>query len=98
MDVHECIQTRRSLRKYETEAIDEQKLLRVLEAVRWAPSWVNFQPWEVVVVDDPQVKAALQDCVTEGNPGRKSIPAVILYFQLLLLHNPLLKLGSTVYR
>ena len=73
MDVHDCIQTRRSLRKYETETIDEQKLQRVLEAVRWAPSWVNFQPWEVVVVDDPQVKAALQDCVPEGNPGRKSI-------------------------
>ena len=49
MDVHECIKTRRSMRKYRDDPIGEEKLTKVLEAVQWAPSWVNLQPWEVVM-------------------------------------------------
>jgi nitroreductase len=73
MDIHKCIRTRRSIRKYTGEAVPREKLQRVLEAVQWAPSWVNFQVWEVVVVDDPAVKARLQECVSETNPGRKAL-------------------------
>ncbi len=73
MDVHDCIRTRRSIRKYADAGIPPEKLQKVLEAIQWAPSWVNFQVWEVVVVDDPRLKAALQECVTEKNPGRKSV-------------------------
>ncbi|MFN2223632.1 MAG: nitroreductase family protein, partial [Candidatus Promineifilaceae bacterium] len=58
--VHQCIRTRRSMRKYEDRPVPAEKLQRVLEAIQWAPSWVNFQPWEVVVVDDPGLKAELQ--------------------------------------
>jgi len=75
VDVHECIRERRSVRKYESDPVPEEALTRVLEAVQWAPSWVNFQPWEVVIVDDPEVKERLQGCVPEGNPGRKAVTA-----------------------
>ena len=75
MDLHECIKTRRSMRKYEDDPIAKDKLTRILEAVRWAPSWVNLQPWEIIIVDDAKVKAALAECVPESNPGRKSILA-----------------------
>ncbi len=73
MDVHECIRTRRSLRKYRPDPVPPEKLQRVLEAVRWAPSWVNLQPWEVVIVDDAEQKLRLQACVPESNPGRKAV-------------------------
>lgn len=73
MDVHECIRRRRSVRKYTAAPVSEEKLQRVLEAVQWAPSWVNCQPWEVIVVDDQAVKERLQGCVPEGNPGRKAV-------------------------
>jgi len=73
MDVHECIRTRRSLRKYKYDQVTRDKLYKVLEAVQWSPSWVNTQVWEVVVVDDPKVKNALQACVPQNNPGRKSV-------------------------
>ena len=78
MDVHECIRTRRSMRKYRDDAVDEAKLQRVLEAVQWAPSWVNVQPWEVVIVDDDETKQRLQQCVPEANPGRKAVTAAPL--------------------
>lgn len=73
MEVNECIRTRRSMRKYLEDKVPPEKLKRVLEAVQWAPSWVNLQVWEVVVVDDPEVKEKLQQCVPEANPGRKSV-------------------------
>lgn len=71
--IHQCIRTRRSMRTYEERPVPAEKLQRVLEAIQWAPSWVNFQPWEVVVVDDPGLKAELQTCVAETNPGRKAV-------------------------
>lgn len=73
MDIHQCIRTRRSMRKYTDQPVPREKLQRVLEAVQWAPSWVNFQVWEVVVVEDPEIKARLQQCVDEKNPGRKAV-------------------------
>ena len=73
MNVHECILTRRSIRKYTDEPVPAEKLVRVLAAIQWAPSWVNFQPWEVIVIDDPQIKEALQQCVPDNNPGRKAV-------------------------
>lgn len=73
MDVHECIRTRRSVRKYEDRPVPEPALAKVLDAVRWAPSWVNFQPWEIIRVRDPEIRARLQQCVPESNPGRKAV-------------------------
>ncbi len=73
MDVHECIKQRRSIRKYEDKPVPAQALTRILEAVQWSPSWVNLQVWEVIVVDDPEIKAALQEAVPEANPGRKAV-------------------------
>jgi nitroreductase len=75
MNTQELIQSRRSVRKYTDEPVSEDQLQQVLDAVRWAPSWVNFQPWEVVVVDDPEVKQRLQQCVLAANPGRKAVVA-----------------------
>ena len=73
MDIHECIRHRRSMRKYEPDPIPEEKLQKVLEAVQWSPSWENKQVWEIIVVDDPDTKAALQECVPTINPGRKAV-------------------------
>jgi len=73
MEVHECVRNRRSIRKYKDDPVPAESLVKVLQAIQWAPSWVNFQPWEVVVVEDPEVKQKLQECVPEGNPGRKAV-------------------------
>jgi nitroreductase len=45
-----------------------------MEAVRWAPSWANTQCWEVVQVQDPEVKRALQSTLPpKGNPAFKAV-------------------------
>ena len=52
MKVFEAIKQRRSIRKYKSEIIPEEKLRNVLEAGRLAPSARNIQEWRFVVVRD----------------------------------------------
>ena len=52
MDVKEAIEKRNSIRKYENKPVQEEKLLRVLEAARLAPSGRNCQDWKFIVVRD----------------------------------------------
>ena len=53
--------SRRSVRHYRPDPVRPDLLDQVLEAGRWAPSAVNSQPWEFIVVTDPEVKQALYD-------------------------------------
>jgi nitroreductase len=43
---------RYSVRGYLDKAVEEDKLMQVLEAGRIAPSAANFQPWHVIAVRD----------------------------------------------
>jgi len=56
MDIYETISTRKSVRAYEERPVEEEKLRRVLEAVRMAPSARNEQEWRFVVIRDPVVR------------------------------------------
>jgi nitroreductase len=59
MDVIETIRVRRSIRKYKSETIPDDKLTLILEAARLAPSASNRQPWRFVVVEAQDRKEAL---------------------------------------
>ena len=61
MDLFEAIKTRRSVRKFVDKPVEEEKLAAVLEAVRMAPSWANYQCWRMVVVKDKAVKEQLSE-------------------------------------
>jgi nitroreductase len=52
MEVSEAIQRRKSVRAYTKTLVPEEKLGRILEAARLAPSAENIQPWYFVVVTD----------------------------------------------
>lgn len=59
MEVFEAIKTRRSIRKYKEVPVPKEKLLKVLEAARIAPSAGNRQEWKFVVVTDKETKSKL---------------------------------------
>ena len=42
-----------SLRDYQNKPVEKEKIEKVLEAARLAPSAVNFQPWVFLVVQTP---------------------------------------------
>jgi nitroreductase len=54
LEVFEAIQKRKSIRSYESAPVPSEKLNKVLEAARLAPSAGNIQPWRFIVVLDPQ--------------------------------------------
>lgn len=59
MNVFEAIKSRRSIRSYSDRKIEEDKLKKVLEAGRLAPSAGNMQEWKFVVVQDQDLKEKL---------------------------------------
>jgi len=56
MDVLETIEKRRSVRVYEDKPIPEEKLRKILEAARLAPSARNCQDYQLVVVKNEKMR------------------------------------------
>jgi nitroreductase len=44
----------------------DQRLMQVLEATRWAPSWMNRQPWRFVLLDREILVYKIKDLDREG--------------------------------
>lgn len=72
MEVLQAIKTRMSVRDYKVDEIPEDKLAKVLEAARLAPSASNRQSWKFVVVRNETKRKELaraangQDFVAEA--------------------------------
>jgi len=60
MEFQELVRRRRSIRAYRPDPVEEEKLRRVLEAGRLAPSAANRQPWHFIVVRDPEKRGMLR--------------------------------------
>ena len=78
MDVSEAILKRRSIRRWKPAPVEKEKIERVLEAGRRAPSWGNTQPWRFIVVQDKTRIAELASAAAAGQPQVSSAPVVIV--------------------
>ena len=47
----------RAVKDYTPEPVPDETIAAILEVGRWSASGANRQPWEVIVVRDPAVKA-----------------------------------------
>lgn len=56
MELYEGLLTRRSIRRYKKDPVPPGLLEKILEAGRWAPSASNSQPWEFIVITEPELK------------------------------------------
>lgn len=56
------VKKRGSVRSYTSREIEKSKLDYILECARFAPSAVNFQPWQFIVVQSEVQKQNLQKC------------------------------------
>jgi nitroreductase len=64
--VIETIKRRRSHRIYSDKPIGKEILLEIVDCARLAPSAVNIQPWEFVVVTDKTMLKKISDIATYG--------------------------------
>jgi len=72
LDLFEAIRGRRSVRAFTKEDVPDDVVEKLIDAARWAPSAGNIQPWEFVVVRNPETKRRLaaaalyQDFIAEA--------------------------------
>ncbi|MBC7075391.1 MAG: nitroreductase family protein [Syntrophomonadaceae bacterium] len=50
MDFYDVIYSRRAIRKYKPDEVSRETLMKILDAANWAPSGMNLQQWEFIVV------------------------------------------------
>jgi len=59
MEFFDIINKRYSMRGFEDKPVEQEKLDKVLEAARLAPTGVNFQPFKIIVIDTEKNKEEL---------------------------------------
>ncbi len=55
----ECLETRRSVRKYQSTQVEEEKLQAILKAATYAPTGMGKQSPVIVVVQNPELREKL---------------------------------------
>jgi nitroreductase len=74
MEVSDAILKRTSIRSWKPMPVEREKIEKVLEAGRRAPSWGNTQPWRFIVVQD---KAKIR-AIAKAAGGQPHINAPVL--------------------
>ena len=69
--------TRRSIREYDSCPVEQEKLERILRAGMQAPSAMNRQPWEFLVVKNPEMIQKIAALTPYGKPAARA-PMVLV--------------------
>ena len=64
MEFYEVLKTRRSIRSYKPDAVSDQQLQKLAEAVNLAPTACNKQPFKLLLVRDPAMRKTI--CAKDG--------------------------------
>lgn len=66
MDALTCIETRRSIRKYQEKPIPHEVMEEIIKEASFAPSWKNSQVVRYVVVENPELKSKIANDAVLG--------------------------------
>lgn len=59
MNVIDAVKKRKSIRGYESKAVEDDKIKKILESARIAPSARNLQEWRFIIVRDQDTRKKL---------------------------------------
>ena len=79
MEFFEVVEKRKSVRSYLSKPVPEEWIRRIVDAGRQAPSGNNVQPWEFIVVRDPEMRNTLASICSAGR-FIKDAPVCIVVF------------------
>ncbi|MFQ5966943.1 MAG: nitroreductase family protein [Acidimicrobiia bacterium] len=68
----------RAVRAFTNSPVDAEDLLRILEAGRWTGSSRNSQPWDLIVVSDPEIRRSLSRCGRFTGPITAAPSCIVL--------------------
>ena len=78
MSFFELIQQRRSVRKYQSKPVEQEKVALIIEAVLRAPSSRSLNPWEFIVVDNQDTIKKLAAAKEHGSSFLAGAPLAIV--------------------
>ncbi len=59
MDVMDAIKKRRSVRKFLDKPVEDEKVMRLIEAANWCPTASNMQAYRFIIISDQKLKEEL---------------------------------------
>ncbi len=98
MKFFDLAQLRQSTRRYSSMPVEREKIDRIIESCRIAPSACNSQPWKFIVIDNPDLKKQISDSsygsVLRFNRFAKECPVMVA----LIIEPPkfLAKIGGAI--
>lgn len=97
-DTLDLITSRQSDRKYSNIQIEKEKLDRIIEAGRMAPSACNAQPWKFIVVTDPELVFRIAEAASAKLIGMNSFVAQAPVIIVIVREKPNMssKVGATI--
>lgn len=76
-EILDLIKSRKSVRKYSEKHIPDEDLRKILEAGRLAPSWMNVQSWDFILIKSQENKDLLSR-LSIGQAHVKNADALIV--------------------
>ena len=97
-DALDLIISRQSDRKYSDRPVEREKLDRILEAGRMAPSACNAQPWKFILVTDQDLIIKIAEAASAKLIGMNSFVARATAIIVIVREKPNLssKVGATI--
>lgn len=56
---------RQSCRNFSEQPVEQEKLVKCVEAARLAPSGCNGQPWSFVIAENPEIVSKMAECTQQ---------------------------------
>lgn len=63
MELFQCIDTRKTVRKYSDYKLSDSEVKRIIESARLAPAAMNTQNWKFIAVLNDEVKNKMADAI-----------------------------------
>ena len=79
MNVSDAIRTKRAVRKFQPQSLNEEEITAILNAGRRAQSAKNSQPWQFLTITQPETRIALSKLARYGShlPGAPLVVAIL---------------------
>ena len=97
MEIFDCIESRRSVRKYDKKDIPDEMIAEILTGGTYAPSAGNIQEWEFIVVKDKEKKRKLSEASLKQSQLIEAPVVIVVLANLEKIGEKYKERGKQVY-
>ncbi|MCX7917637.1 MAG: nitroreductase family protein [bacterium] len=79
MEILRVLKERRSIRKYQKKEVSKNIIEDIIDCARFAPTAINIQPWEFIVITDEEMRKKIAN-ITDYGKFIKDAPVCVVVF------------------